>query len=105
MINHIPSGSTVTQFNILNGQITGYKPDDFDYEFNVEVTRFIISVGINQALTIEGNFIEGLAEDYIRQSPSGTPIVFSSIEAIGWEGSDKNEAFKYNVNDFTIRKQ
>ena len=89
----------------MNGQVTGYKPDDFDYEFNVEVTKFIISVGINQALTIEGNFIEGLAEDYIRQSPPGTPIVFSSIEAIGWEGTDKIEAFKYNVNDFTIRKQ
>ncbi len=100
-----PSGSTVTQFNILNGQVTGYKPEDFDYDFNVEVTSFIISVGINQALTIEGNFIEGLAEDYIRQSPPGTPIVFSSIEAIGWEGTDKSQAFDYKVNDFTIRKQ
>ena len=100
-----PSGSTVTQLNILNGQIAGYKPEDFDYDFNVEVTSFIISVGINQALTIEGNFIEGLAEDYIRQSPSGTPILFSSIEAIGWEGTDKSQAFDYKVNDFTIKKQ
>ena len=100
-----PSGSTVSQFNILNGQITGYKPADFDYEFNVEVTKFIISVGTNQALTIDGNFIEGLAEDYVRQVPAGTPIVFSSIEAIGWEGNDKSEAFAYKVNDFTIKKQ
>ena len=100
-----PSGSTVSQFNILNGQITGYKPADFDYEFNVEITKFIISVGTNQALTIDGNFIDGLAEDYVRQAPSGTPIIFSSIEAIGWEGTDKSEAFNYRVNDFTIRKQ
>ena len=100
-----PSGSTVSQFNILNGQITGYKPADFDYEFNVEVTKFIISVGTNQALTIDGNFIEGLAEDYVRQAPAGTPIIFSSIEAIGWEGNDKGEAFAYKVNDFTIKKQ
>ena len=100
-----PSGSTVSQFNILNGQITGYKPADFDYEFNVEVTKFIISVGTNQALTIDGNFIEGLAEDYVRQVPAGTPIVFSSIEAIGWEGNDKSEAFEYKVRDFTIKKQ
>ena len=100
-----PSGSTVSQFNILNGQITGYKPADFDYEFNVEVTKFIISVGTNQALTIDGNFIEGLAEDYVRQAPAGTPIIFSSIEAIGWEGNDKSEAFAYKVNDFTIKKQ
>ena len=97
-----PSGSTVSQFNILNGQITGYKPADFDYEFNVEITKFIISVGTNQALTIDGNFIDGLAEDYVRQAPSGTPIIFSSIEAIGWEGTDKSEAFNYRVNDFTI---
>ena len=100
-----PSGSTVSQFNILNGQVTGYKPADFDYEFNVEITKFIISVGTNQALTIDGNFIEGLAEDYVRQAPSGTPIIFSSIDAIGWEGTDKSEAFDYKVNDFTIRKQ
>ena len=100
-----PSGSTVSQFNILNGQITGYKPADFDYEFNVEITKFIISVGTNQALTIDGNFIDGLAEDYVRQAPSGTPIIFSSIDAIGWEGTDKSEAFNYRVNDFTIRKQ
>ena len=100
-----PSGSTVSLFNILNGQITGYKPADFDYEFNVEITKFIISVGTNQALTIDGNFIDGLAEDYVRQAPSGTPIIFSSIDAIGWEGTDKSEAFNYRVNDFTIRKQ
>ena len=99
------SGSSVSQFNILNGQVTGYKPADFDYEFNVEVTRFIVSVGTNQALTIDGNFIEGLAEDYVRQAPSGTPIIFSSIEAIAWEGSNKNEAFTYKVNDFTLKKQ
>ena len=78
---------------------------EIDYEFNVEVTRFIVSVGTNQALTIDGNFIEGLAEDYVRQSPSGTPIIFSSIEAIAWEGSNKNEAFTYRVNDFTLKKQ
>ena len=89
----------------MNGQISGYKPADFDYEFNVEVTKFIISVGTNQALTINGNFIEGLAEDYVRQAPAGTPIIFSSIEAIGWEGNDKSEAFAYKVNDFTLKKQ
>ena len=56
-------------------------------------------------VTESGNFIEGLAEDYVRQAPSGTPIIFSSIEAIAWEGSNKNEAFTYKVNDFTLKKQ
>lgn len=100
-----PSGSTVSQDNILLGIVNGYKPEDFDYDFNVEITRFVISVGRNQALTIDGNFIDGLAAEYVRQAPSGTQILFSSIEAIGWEGSDKAQAFKYEVNDFTIKKQ
>lgn len=100
-----PSGSTVSQANILLGIVNGYKPEDFDYDFNVEITRFVISVGRNQALTIDGNFIDGLAADYVRQAASGTQITFSSIEAIGWEGSDKTQAFDYGVNDFTIKKQ
>jgi hypothetical protein len=41
----------------------------------------------------------------VRQAPAGTPIIFSSIEAIGWEGNDKSEAFAYKVNDFTLKKQ
>ena len=100
-----PSGSTVSQANILLGIVNGYKPEDFDYDFNVEITRFVISVGRNQALTIDGNFIDGLAADYVRQAASGTQITFSSIEAISWEGSDKTQAFDYGVNDFTIKKQ
>ena len=100
-----PSGSTVSQANILLGIVNGYKPEDFDYDFNVEITRFVISVGRNQALTIDGNFIDGLAADYVRQAASGTQITFSSIEAIGWEGSDKTQAFEYGVNPFTIKKQ
>ena len=98
-------GETVSQFNILQGLVSGYKPDDFDYEFNVEVTKFSITVGNRQALTINGNFIQGLAEDYIKQSQTGTQITFSSIEAKAWEGNNKSESFDYEVYDFSIKKQ
>ena len=85
--------------------MTGLKPDDFDYDFNVEITKFSITVGNRQALTIDGNFIQGLAADYIKQSPAGTQITFSSVEAIGWEGSNKSESFGYEIYDFSIKKQ
>ena len=98
-------GESVSQFNILEGLVTGLKPEDFDYDFNVEITKFSITVGNKQALTIDGNFIQGLAADYIRQSPAGTQITFSSVEAIGWEGSNKSESFDYEIYDFSIKKQ
>ena len=98
-------GESVSQFNILEGLVTGLKPEDFDYDFNVEITKFSITVGNKQALTIDGNFIQGLAADYIKQSPAGTQITFSSVEAIGWEGSNKSESFDYEIYDFSIKKQ
>ena len=98
-------GESVSQFNILEGLVTGLKPDDFDYDFNVEITKFSITVGNRQALTIDGNFIQGLAADYIKQSPAGTQITFSSVEAIGWEGSNKSESFDSEIYDFSIKKQ
>ena len=98
-------GESVSQFNILEGLVTGLKPEDFDYDFNVEITKFSITVGNRQALTIDGNFIQGLAADYIKQSPAGTQITFSSVEAIGWEGSNRSESFDYEIYDFSIKKQ
>ena len=98
-------GESVSQFNILEGLVTGLKPEDFDYDFNVEITKFSITVGNRQALTVDGNFIQGLAADYIKQSPAGTQITFSSVEAIGWEGSNKSESFDYEIYDFSIKKQ
>ena len=99
------AGESISQNNILDGEVSGFKPDNFDYDFNVKVTRFTISVGKNQALTVEGNFIEGLARDYIRQASSGETINFSSIEAIGWEGDNISDSFIYKINDFFIKKQ
>ena len=99
------AGESISQNNILDGEVSGFKPDNFDYDFNVKVTRFTISVGNNQALTVEGNFIEGLARDYIRQASSGETINFSSIEAIGWEGDNISDSFIYKINDFFIKKQ
>ena len=99
------AGESISQNNILDGEVSGFKPDNFDYDFNVKVTKFTISVGNNQALTVEGNFIEGLARDYIRQASSGETINFSSIEAIGWEGDNISDSFIYKINDFFIKKQ
>ena len=99
-------GGGVSQFNLLNGIITGAKPDDFDYDFNIEVSEFIVTVAPNQSVEIKGNFLLGsLAADYIKRAPSGTAIEFSSIKAIAWEGVNKSEAFDYDIEAFQVYKQ
>tara|TARA_Y100000768_G_scaffold89586_1_gene64432 strand:+ start:5924 stop:7663 length:1740 start_codon:yes stop_codon:yes gene_type:complete len=99
-------GGGVSQFNLLNGIITGAKPDDFDYDFNIEVSEFIVTVAPNQSVEIKGNFLLGsLADDYIKRAPSGTAIEFTSIKAIAWEGVNKSEAFEYDIEDFQVYKQ
>ena len=99
-------GGGVSQFNLLNGIITGAKPDDFDYDFNIEVSEFIVTVAPNQSVEIKGNFLLGsLAADYIKRAPSGTAIQFTSIKAIAWEGVNKSEAFDYDIEDFQVYKQ
>ena len=95
----------VPQIDILNGKLTGYRDPDFNYDFNVEVTKFSITVLGTQTLPVNGKFIVGLPVDYVRDASSGTRIDFTDIEAIGWEGEDKSNSFKYNIKDFWIEKQ
>ena len=95
----------VPQVDILNGKLTGYRPPLFQYDFNVEVTKFSITVLGTQTLPVNGKFIVGLPVDYVRDASSGTRIDFTDIEAIGWEGDDKSNSFKYRIQDFWIKKQ
>jgi len=95
----------VPQVDILNGKLTGYRDPLFQYDFNVEVTKFSITVLGTQTLPVNGKFIVGLPVDYVRDAPSGTRIDFTDIKAIGWEGDDKSNSFEYDIKDFWIKKQ
>ncbi len=91
--------------NLLTGEVTGSRPEEFDYDFNVEVTSFTIEVKPNQPQPINGKFIEGLAADFVRSAPPGTSIIFNDIKGIMWEGADKSTAGPYKVKTFTLYKQ
>ena len=91
--------------NLLNGVVTGSKPENFDYDYNIEVTSFSIEVKPNQPQPIIGKFIDGLAVDFIRNAPSGTAIIFEDIKAKIWEGNDKSKAADgYDIETFTLYK-
>lgn len=101
----IEAGSAASQFDLLNGEISGFRPDGFAYDFNIEVVSFNITVSGQQTVPQGGKFITGLAEDYVRAASSGTIISFTEVKAIAWEGNNKDESFDYEILPFTIIKQ
>ena len=101
----IEAGSTASQFDLLNGEISGFRPDGFAYDFNIEVVSFNITVSGQQTVPQGGKFITGLAEDYVRAASSGTILSFTEVKAIAWEGNNKDESFDYEILPFTIIKQ
>jgi len=101
----IEAGSAASQFDLLNGEISGFRPDGFAYDFNIEVVSFNITVSGQQTVPQGGKFITGLAEDYVRAASAGTIISFTEVKAIAWEGNNKDESFDYEILPFTIIKQ
>ena len=101
----IEAGSAASQFDLLNGEISGFRPDGFAYDFNIEVVSFNITVSGQQTVPQGGKFITGLAEDYVKAASSGTIISFTEVKAIAWEGNNKDESFDYEILPFTIIKQ
>ena len=101
----IEAGSAASQFDLLNGEISGFRPDGFAYDFNIEVVSFNITVSGQQTVPQGGKFITGLAEDYVRAASSGTILSFTEVKAIAWEGNNKDESFDYEILPFTIIKQ
>ena len=101
----IEAGGTSSQFDLLNGEISGFKPDGFAYDFNIEVKSFEVTVSGQQTVLVNDKYIDGLATDYIKAASSGTIISFTNVKAIAWEGTNKNESFDYTIDPFTIIKQ
>ena len=101
----IEAGSAASQFDLLNGEISGFRPDGFAYDFNIEVVSFNVTVSGQQTVPQGGKYITGLAEDYVKAASSGTIISFTEVKAIAWEGSNKEENFDYEILPFTIIKQ
>ncbi len=103
-----PDKSTLSEFDILNGIITGFRPDLLKfYDLNIQVTKFSVQIPPQASFEVNGRFLLGtLAEDFIRQAPSGTEITFSGIEADAWEGNDRADAVKdFKINTFKITKR
>ena len=101
----IEAGGTASAFDLTTGEISGFKPKGFAYDFNIEVTSFDVTVSGKQTISIEGKYIEGLAADYVQSAPANTIVSFTDVKAIAWEGNNKNESFNYIINSFTIVKR
>ena len=100
--NYSTDGEYLTQLFINNGIITGTKPKDFDYNYQIVVTSFDIKVGRLPIQNVNGNRVNrnAAAVDDVESQPAGTPIRFQNIKAKTIDGTVVNDG--YIIIPFTI---
>ena len=100
--NYSTDGKDLTKLFINNGIITGTKPKDFDYKYEIVVTSFDVKVGRLPVQNVNGNRVNrnAAAVDDVESQPSGTPIRFQNIKAKTIDGNVVNDG--YIIMPFTI---
>ena len=100
--NYSTDGKDLTKLFINNGIITGTKPKDFDYKYEIVVTSFDVKVGRLPVQNVNGNRVNrnAAAVDDVESQPSGTPIRFQNIKAKTIDGDVVNDG--YIIMPFTI---
>ncbi len=92
----------ITSKYLINGILTGEKPSDFDYDFQIIVTSFDIKVGQAPVVSVKGNTprVNSQATANIKSRSSGTIIRFSNVKAQAKDGDFVNP--NYIVEDFIV---
>jgi gliding motility-associated protein GldM len=100
--NYSVDGKSLTKLFINNGIVTGTKPKDFDYKYDIVVTSFDVKVGRLPVQNVNGNRVNrnAAAVDDVESQPKGTPIRFQNIKAKTIDGDVVNEG--YEIMPFTI---
>ena len=71
------------EHDVQNGLVTGAKPADFFYDFNINITGFDIKVGNLPAKTVKGNRVSDSPDAVkdVRSAGKNTSVVISKIKA------------------------
>jgi hypothetical protein len=90
---------------ISNGKVIGEKPNNFFYDYSVDVTGFDLKIGVNSTITVKGNLISGSkdAARIIKSSSSGTVVEILNIQASMRDGAVVTP--NYPVDQFYIKIQ
>ena len=100
--NYSDDGKSLTKLFINNGIVTGTKPKDFDYKYDIVVTSFDVKVGRLPVQNVNGNRVNrnAAAVDDVESQPKGTPVRFQNIKAKTIDGNIVNDG--YIIMPFTI---
>ena len=100
--NDNEDGKSLTKLFINNGIVTGTKPKDFDYKYDIVVTSFDVKVGRLPVQNVNGNRVNrnAAAVDDVESQPRGTPVRFQNIKAKTIDGNVVNDG--YIIMPFTI---
>jgi gliding motility-associated protein GldM len=96
------SGTSINGAYIDAGIIAAKFPDDFDYDLNVEVTNFSMSVGNRSGVRVDSNRISNsnLLVSYIKSLNAGDMVFVFDIEAKVKTGNVQLDGIK--VTDFRL---
>jgi gliding motility-associated protein GldM len=82
------TGNEVTKRNLRYGAVTGKKPDNFNYDYEIIVTSFDVKIGNSTNVSVNGNSIDGNANASkgIDNAAKGTVVIISKIKASTKDG-------------------
>ena len=100
--NYAKDDSELSSFYISNGVVTGSKPIDFDYKYDIIVTSFDVKVGRLTVKNVQGNRINrnSSALNDVESSNVGTKVRFQNIQAKTIDGSVETPG--YSIKPFTL---
>ena len=83
------TGNEVTKRNLRYGAVTGKKPDNFNYDYEIIVTSFDVKIGNSTNVSVNGNSIDGNANASkgIENASKGTVVIISKIKASTKDGN------------------
>ena len=83
------SGNRISTRNLTYGDITGKKPEDFDYDFDYVVTSFDVKVGNSSSITVRGSSIDAspTAATQVANASRGEYVLINNISASTRDGN------------------
>ena len=83
------TGENISKQNIRYGAVTGKKPENFNYDYEIIVTSFDVKIGNSTNVSVNGNSIDNNANasQGIANASSGTVVIISKIKASTKDGN------------------
>ena len=82
------TGNEISKSNLRYGAVTGKKPENFNYDYEIIVTSFDVKIGSSTNVSVNGNSIDSNsnASTGVKNASKGTVVIISKIKASTKDG-------------------